>query len=67
MKAYCVKCKEKCEMVSPTAVFTATGTPGTRGTCSVCGTNMFRMGKTEAHEGMTPPEITKRKTKKEKL
>ena len=66
MKAYCVKCKEKCEMVSPTAVFTATGTPGTRGTCSVCGTNMFRMGKTEAHEGMTPPEITKRKTKKEK-
>lgn len=66
MKAYCVKCKEKCEMVSPTAVFTTTGTPGTRGTCSVCGTNMFRMGKTEAHEGMTPPEITKRKTKKEK-
>jgi len=66
LKAYCVKCKEKCEMVSPTAVFTATGTPGTRGTCSVCGTNMFRMGKTEAHEGMTPPEITKRKTKKEK-
>ncbi|MCK4489998.1 MAG: type I DNA topoisomerase, partial [Anaerolineales bacterium] len=53
-------------MVSPTAVFTATGTPGTRGTCSVCGTNMFRMGKTEAHEGMTPPENTKRKTKKEK-
>jgi len=66
LKAYCVKCKEKCEMVSPTAVFTTTGTPGTRGTCSVCGTNMFRMGKTEAHEGMTPPEITKRKTKKEK-
>jgi len=66
LKAYCVKCKEKSEMVSPTAVFTATGTPGTRGTCSVCGTNMFRMGKTEAHEGMTPPENSKRKTKKEK-
>lgn len=66
MKAYCVKCKEKREMVSPTAVFTATGTPGTRGTCSVCGTNMFRMGKTEAHEGLDPPETTKRNTKKEK-
>ena len=66
MKAYCVKCKEKQEMESATAVFTATGTPGTRGTCSVCGTNMFRMGKTEAHEGMIPPENTKRKTKKEK-
>ena len=66
MKAYCVKCKEKHEMESTTAVFTATGTPGTRGTCSVCGTNMFLMGKTEAHEGMDPPENTKRKTKKEK-
>jgi len=66
LKAYCVKCKEKHEMESTTAVFTATGTPGTRGTCSVCGTNMFLMGKTEAHEGMVPPENTKRKTKKEK-
>ncbi|MCJ7717634.1 MAG: type I DNA topoisomerase [Anaerolineales bacterium] len=66
MKAYCVKCKEKHEMESATAVFTATGTPGTRGTCSVCGTNMFRMGKTTAHEGLVAPENTKRKTKKEK-
>jgi len=66
LKAYCVKCKEKQEMESTNAVFTATGTPGTRGTCSVCGTNMFLMGKTEAHEGMVPPENTKRKTKKEK-
>ena len=64
MKAYCVKCKEKREMVSPLAVFTKTGTPGTSGTCSVCGTKMFRMGKTEAHEGLTPPENTKRKPAK---
>jgi len=66
LKAYCVKCKEKQEMESVTAVFTATGTPGTRGICSACGTNMFLMGKTEAHEGMVPPENTKRKKKKEK-
>ena len=64
MKAYCVKCKEKREMENPQAVFTATGTPGTKGTCSVCGTNMYRMGKTEAHEGLEPPENTRRRKKK---
>ena len=64
MKAYCVKCKEKQEMESPQAVFTKTGTPATSGVCSVCGTNMFRMGKTEAHQGLTPPKNTKRKSKK---
>ena len=66
MEAYCVKCKEKREMVTPEAVFTVTGTPGTRGVCPVCETNMFRMGKTDAHAGLTPPENTKRKKKKEK-
>lgn len=50
-------------MDSPQAVFTKTGTPGTSGICSVCGTKMFRMGKTEAHQGLTPPENTKRKSK----
>jgi DNA topoisomerase-1 len=49
--------------VDPQAEFTASGTPGTRGTCPVCGTTMFRMGKTPAHEGMIPPERPKRKKK----
>ncbi len=66
MKAYCVKCKEKQTIDSPEAVFTKTGTPATGGICSVCGTKMFRMGKTEAHEGMTPPENTARKNKEPK-
>ena len=66
MKAYCVKCKEKQEIVSPVPEFTSTGTPATRGICSVCGTGVYRMGKTESHQGMTPPENTKRKSKKEK-
>ncbi len=61
MKAYCVRCKEKREMDSPQAVFTKTGTPGTSGTCTTCGTKMFRMGRTEAHQGLTPPEISSRK------
>ncbi|MBS3750860.1 MAG: type I DNA topoisomerase [Anaerolineales bacterium] len=64
LEAYCVKCKSKREMQNPEAVFTATGTPGTRGTCAECGTNMFRMGKTEAHEGLEPPKNTKRRKKK---
>jgi DNA topoisomerase-1 len=46
------------------AEFTATGTPGTRGECPVCGTGMFRMGRTDAHEGMNPPEEASRKRKK---
>ncbi len=66
MKAYCVKCKEKQEMDSAEAVFTKTGTPGTSGICSVCGTKMFRMGRTDAHEGMTPPENTRRTAKQPK-
>ena len=67
MQAYCVKCKEKREMTDPTPVFTATGTPGTKGTCPVCETNMFRMGRTAAHEGMEPPKnVKKRKTQKTK-
>ncbi|MFO8035810.1 MAG: type I DNA topoisomerase [Anaerolineales bacterium] len=61
-----MKCKSKQEMLNPTAVYTSTGTPGTRGTCAVCGTNMFRMGKTEAHEGLEPPQNTSRTKKKEK-
>ncbi len=63
MEAYCVKCKTKREMSNPQAVFTERGTPATRGVCPVCGTTLFRMGKTEAHEGMTPPVPTERPKK----
>lgn len=58
MEAYCVKCKTKREMRDPAAVYTETGTPATRGTCPVCGTTLFRMGATPAHEGLPKPEIT---------
>ncbi len=60
MEAYCVKCKTKREMQSPNAEFTANGAPGTRGACPVCGTTLFRMGRTPAHDGLTPPEFVKR-------
>ena len=65
MEAYCVKCKEKREIKDPQAVFTATGTPATRGKCPVCDTGLYRMGRTDAHEGLEPPEVTKRSRKKE--
>ena len=56
MDAYCVKCKQKREISEPAPVFTSAGTPATRGRCPVCGTGMVRMGRTEAHEGLTAPE-----------
>jgi DNA topoisomerase I len=55
VEAYCVKCKTKREMRDPQPVFTNNGTPATRGTCPECGTTMFRMGASEAHEGMERP------------
>jgi DNA topoisomerase I len=60
MQAYCVKCREKRDMVDPTPEFTSSGTPGTRGKCAVCGTTLFRMGATDAHEGLPKPEIVKK-------
>ena len=56
MQAYCVKCKMKREIIEPQAVFTNAATPATKGTCPTCGTTVFRMGGTPAHEGMIVPE-----------
>ena len=54
MEAYCVKCKTKREIKDPQPVFNINGTPATRGVCPECGTKLFRMGKTPAHEGLDP-------------
>ncbi len=56
MEAYCVKCRTKREMNDPKPVFTDNATPATRGVCPECGTTMFRMGRTAAHEGMPVPK-----------
>lgn len=66
MEAYCVKCKTKREIVDPKPEFTSNAAPGMRGTCPVCGTTLFRMGRTPAHEGLTPPEKVKRTRKKKR-
>jgi DNA topoisomerase-1 len=69
LEAYCMKCKTKREIQDPQAVFTDHATPATRGQCPVCGTTMFRMGRTPAHEGMQAPEkgAQKRARRKGKL
>lgn len=56
MEAYCMKCKEKREMNEPQAAFNAKGSPVTIGACPVCGTKLYRMGRTDAHVNLTPPE-----------
>ena len=56
MEAYCMKCKTKREIVDPQATFNSARAPVTRGTCGVCGTTLYRIGKTPAHEGMVKPE-----------
>lgn len=64
MEAYCVKCKTNREIVEPKAVFTKNGTPATQGVCAECGTKLFRMGRTPAHEGMKPPSPEERKARR---
>ncbi len=61
MEAYCVKCREKREVKDGQAEYNAVGTPVTRGICSVCGTKMYRMGRTTAHEGIPKPVIIPKK------
>lgn len=42
--AYCVKCKAKREMTGEKQITMKNGRPATSGTCSVCGTKMFKIG-----------------------
>jgi DNA topoisomerase-1 len=55
MEAYCMKCKTKREMLDPVAGFNAKGSPVTTATCPVCGTKLYRMGRTDAHADMVAP------------
>lgn len=45
VEAYCLKCREKRDVVSPEAVTLKNGRPATKGDCPICGTKMFRIGK----------------------
>jgi DNA topoisomerase-1 len=58
MEAYCMKCKTKREVKDPVATFNSKGSPVTVGVCPVCGTRLYRTGRTPAHEGLTAPAKT---------
>ncbi len=45
VEAYCVKCKAKRQMKDPKPNKMANGRDSVKGTCPVCGTGMFRIGK----------------------
>jgi cold shock CspA family protein len=45
MQAYCMKCRTKREMKDTKAITMKNGRPATQGVCPVCGTKMFRIGK----------------------
>ena len=49
IEAYCMKCKKKTRMLNPTEVTMKNGRLAVRGTCEVCGTTLYRIGRTE-HE-----------------
>ena len=43
MDAYCVKCKAKREIKDPKDVTMKNGRPAATGTCSKCGTKVFKI------------------------
>ena len=45
VQGYCVKCKKKQTMKDPKQITMKNGRPATTGTCPVCGTKMFKIGK----------------------
>lgn len=44
IEAYCMKCKQKREMTDPKSGTTKNGKPIAKGTCSVCGSTICRIG-----------------------
>ena len=57
-EGYCVKCKAKRQMKGESQVVMKNGRPATKGTCSVCGTKMFKIGggPSKAVKGKTKPK-----------
>ena len=47
MEAYCFKCRTKREISDPEATTLKNGRPATKGTCGLCGTKLFRIGKSQ--------------------
>lgn len=66
---YCVKCKAKREMKGERAVVMKNGRNALTGTCSVCGTKMFKIGGGSAGGSKAKAKVKaggKKKAKKRK-
>ncbi|MCS7059938.1 MAG: type I DNA topoisomerase [Anaerolineae bacterium] len=56
MEAFCFKCRGKHTLLDPKPIFFANGSPASVGVCSNCGYDkVYKMGRTPAHDGLTPP------------
>ena len=51
-----MKCKAKREIVNPVPGFNKRGSAVVTGTCPECGGKIYRIGRTELHEGMEAPQ-----------
>jgi RNase P subunit RPR2 len=47
MKAYCMKCRAQTDVIDPKQITMKNGRPAVNGTCSTCGTKVFKIGKLE--------------------
>ncbi|MBA7604399.1 hypothetical protein ES703_11519 [subsurface metagenome] len=64
MQAYCVKCRAKRVMLNARAITMKNGKPATQGVCPVCGTKMFRIGRSKVRViGEPTPEHKLRELK----
>ena len=60
MDAFCFKCRGKHELRDTKPIFFKNGSPATQGTCTNCGNeSVYKMGRTAAHEGLTPPVVVR--------
>ncbi|MDX2163574.1 MAG: TIR domain-containing protein [bacterium] len=67
-EAYCVRCRDTVWLDEPIPVWTRKGQPATRGDCPTCGSTVFRLGWTPAHERKSrPAPVNVGETKRTKL
>ena len=48
MQGYCMKCRTKREMQDAKSITMKNGRPATQGKCPVCGTKIFKIGKSQS-------------------
>ena len=56
MQGYCVKCRAKREIKNAKAITLKNRRPATQGVCPICGTKMFRIGKSYNRISRNLPE-----------